>query len=147
MAQNCTECFSSVPRQFGKGFGQIPAGQSRGQGLCRSRPSSRRGDPKKVFEASYAQIHEALRTLVKHAIKRRPLKPCLMLFVRAVVVMHYRRPRLNRAPEDEEERLMRLQSTLDSAAGNNRPHLNLARSRPHFVSFFRIRRLLFPRFS
>jgi AcrR family transcriptional regulator len=27
------------------------------------------GDPKKVFEASYAQIHEALRALVKRAIK------------------------------------------------------------------------------
>src|ERR1700678_1978629 len=27
------------------------------------------GDPKKVFEASYAQIHEALRVLVKRAAK------------------------------------------------------------------------------
>src|ERR1700689_47366 len=27
------------------------------------------GDPKKVFEASYAQIHEAIRALVKRAIK------------------------------------------------------------------------------
>jgi hypothetical protein len=27
------------------------------------------GDPKKVFEASYAQIHEALRVLVKRAVK------------------------------------------------------------------------------
>ena len=27
------------------------------------------GDPKKVFEASYAQIHEAIRTLLKRAIK------------------------------------------------------------------------------
>ena len=26
------------------------------------------GDPKKVFEASYAQVHEALRALVKRAI-------------------------------------------------------------------------------
>jgi len=37
------------------------------------------GDPKKVFEASYAQIHEALRALVKRAIKsgdiRRDLDP------------------------------------------------------------------------
>jgi AcrR family transcriptional regulator len=27
------------------------------------------GDPKKVFEASYAQVHEAIRSLVKRAIK------------------------------------------------------------------------------
>lgn len=27
------------------------------------------GDPKKVFEASYAAIHEAIRALVKRAIK------------------------------------------------------------------------------
>jgi hypothetical protein len=27
------------------------------------------GDPKKVFEASYAQVHEAIRALVKRAIK------------------------------------------------------------------------------
>jgi AcrR family transcriptional regulator len=35
----------------------------------------------------------------------RPLKPCLRLFVRALVAMHYRRPRLNRVLEAEEERL------------------------------------------
>src|ERR1700683_3999388 len=32
------------------------------------------GDPKKVFEASYAQIHEALRALVKRAIKSRDIR-------------------------------------------------------------------------
>src|SRR5580658_648976 len=37
--------------------------------------------------------------------KGRLLKPCLRLFVRALVVMHYRRPRLNRLLEAEEERL------------------------------------------
>jgi AcrR family transcriptional regulator len=35
----------------------------------------------------------------------RTLKPRLRLFVRALVVMHYRRPRLNRLLEAEEERL------------------------------------------
>jgi AcrR family transcriptional regulator len=41
------------------------------------------GDPKKVFEASYAQVHEALRALVKRAIKsgdlRRDLDPIDLL--------------------------------------------------------------------
>jgi AcrR family transcriptional regulator len=41
------------------------------------------GDPKKVFEASYAQIHEAIRVLVKRAIKsgdiRRDLDPVDLL--------------------------------------------------------------------
>ena len=45
------------------------------------------GDPKKVFEASYTQIHEALRSLVKHAIKsgdiRKDLDPIDLL--RAIV--------------------------------------------------------------
>ena len=45
------------------------------------------GDPKKVFEASYAQIHEALRTLVKRAVKsgdiRKDLDPIDLL--RAIV--------------------------------------------------------------
>jgi AcrR family transcriptional regulator len=45
------------------------------------------GDPKKVFETSYAQIHEALRALVKRAIKsgdiRRDLDPIDLL--RAIV--------------------------------------------------------------
>ena len=45
------------------------------------------GDPKKVFEASYAQIHEALRALVKRAIKsgdiRKDLDP--MDLLRALV--------------------------------------------------------------
>jgi AcrR family transcriptional regulator len=45
------------------------------------------GDPKKVFETSYAQIHEALRALVKRAIKsgdlRRDLDPINLL--RAIV--------------------------------------------------------------
>ena len=41
------------------------------------------GNPKKVFEASYAQIHEALRALVKRAIKsgdiRKDLDPIDLL--------------------------------------------------------------------
>jgi hypothetical protein len=41
------------------------------------------GDPKKVFEASYAQIHEAIRSLVKRAIKsgdiRKDLDPIDLL--------------------------------------------------------------------
>jgi AcrR family transcriptional regulator len=37
--------------------------------------------------------------------KGRSLKPRLRLFVRALVAMHYRRPRLNRVLEVEEERL------------------------------------------
>src|SRR5579864_8862658 len=41
------------------------------------------GDPKKVFEASYAQIHEAIRALVKRAIKsgdvRKDLDPIDLL--------------------------------------------------------------------
>jgi AcrR family transcriptional regulator len=41
------------------------------------------GDPKKVFEASYAQIHEAIRALVKRAIKsgdiRRDVDPIDLL--------------------------------------------------------------------
>jgi AcrR family transcriptional regulator len=45
------------------------------------------GDPKKVFESSYAQIHEALRALVKRAIKsgdiRKDLDPIDLL--RAIV--------------------------------------------------------------
>ncbi len=45
------------------------------------------GDPKKVFKASYAQIHEALRALVKRAIKsgdiRKDLDPIDLL--RAIV--------------------------------------------------------------
>lgn len=45
------------------------------------------GDPKKVFEASYAQIHEAIRTLVERAIKsgdiRKDLDP--MDLLRALV--------------------------------------------------------------
>jgi hypothetical protein len=45
------------------------------------------GDPKKVFEAHYAQMHEALRALVKRAIKsgdiRKDLDPIDLL--RAVV--------------------------------------------------------------
>jgi AcrR family transcriptional regulator len=45
------------------------------------------GDPKKVFETSYAQIHEAIRALVKRAIKsgdiRKDLDP--MDLLRAIV--------------------------------------------------------------
>lgn len=41
------------------------------------------GDPKKIFEASYAQVHEALRTLVKRAVKngdiRKDLDPIDLL--------------------------------------------------------------------
>jgi AcrR family transcriptional regulator len=41
------------------------------------------GDPKKVFEASYAQVHEAIRALVKRAIRsgerRRDLDPLDLL--------------------------------------------------------------------
>jgi AcrR family transcriptional regulator len=41
------------------------------------------GDPKKIFEASYAQVHDALRTLVKRAVKngdiRRDLDPIDLL--------------------------------------------------------------------
>ena len=41
------------------------------------------GDPKKVFEASYAQVHDALRTLVKRAVKngdiRKDLDPIDLL--------------------------------------------------------------------
>jgi AcrR family transcriptional regulator len=35
------------------------------------------GDPKKVFEASYVRIHEAIRALVKRAIKNGDLRPDL----------------------------------------------------------------------
>jgi AcrR family transcriptional regulator len=55
----------------------------------------------KSFEdATHEAILEAMR-----AGKERSLKPCLKLFVRALVIMHYRRPRLNRVLEAEEERL------------------------------------------
>lgn len=41
------------------------------------------GDPKKIFEASYAQVHEALRALVKRAVKngdiRKDLDPIDLL--------------------------------------------------------------------
>ena len=41
------------------------------------------GDPKKMFEASYAQVHQALRSLVKRAIKsgdiRKDLDPIDLL--------------------------------------------------------------------
>ena len=51
-------------------------------------------------DATQEAILEAMRSG-----KGRALKPCLRLFVRALVVMHYRRPRLNRILEAEEERL------------------------------------------
>lgn len=51
-------------------------------------------------DATHEAILEAMR-----AGRGRPLKPSLRLFVRALVVMHYRRPRLNRVLEAEEERL------------------------------------------
>jgi len=50
--------------------------------------------------ATQEAILEAMR-----AGKGRSLKSCLRLFVRALVVMHYCRPRLNRVLEAEEERL------------------------------------------
>ena len=50
--------------------------------------------------ATHQAVFEAMRSG-----SGRPLKPCLKLFVRALVVMHYRRPRLNRVLEAEEERL------------------------------------------
>jgi AcrR family transcriptional regulator len=51
-------------------------------------------------DATQEAILQALRSA-----KGRPLKPSLKLFVRALVAMHYRRPRLNRILEAEEERL------------------------------------------
>src|SRR5580658_7754149 len=51
-------------------------------------------------DATQAATLEALRSG-----RGLPLKPSLRLFVRALVVMHYRRPRLNRVLEAEEERL------------------------------------------
>jgi AcrR family transcriptional regulator len=51
-------------------------------------------------DATQDAILEAMRSG-----RGQPLKPCLRLFVRALVVMHYRRPRLNRVLEAEEERL------------------------------------------
>jgi AcrR family transcriptional regulator len=50
--------------------------------------------------AAQAAIMQAVRSG-----RGRPLKPCLRLFVRAMVVIHYRRPRLNRVLEVEEDRL------------------------------------------
>jgi AcrR family transcriptional regulator len=44
-------------------------------------------------------------TAVLQSGKGRPLKPSLKLFVRTLVGMHYRRPRLNRILEAEEDRL------------------------------------------
>ena len=45
------------------------------------------GDPKKVFETSYAQIYEALRALVKRAVKRGDIRKDLdpIDFLRAIV--------------------------------------------------------------
>ena len=55
----------------------------------------------KSFEdATQGAILEAVRSG-----RGRPLKRCLRLFVRALVVIHYRRPKLNRILEAEEERL------------------------------------------
>src|SRR5580704_4405477 len=51
-------------------------------------------------DETHGAILEALRSG-----RGRPLKPCLRLFVHALVVMHYRRPGLNRILEAEEERL------------------------------------------
>jgi AcrR family transcriptional regulator len=51
-------------------------------------------------DATQEAILQALRSG-----KGQPLKPSLKLFVRALVGMHYHRPRLNRVLEAEEERL------------------------------------------
>ena len=48
--------------------------------------------------------HEAILEAIRSG-KGRPLKSSLRLFIRALVAMHYRRPRLNRVLEAEEERL------------------------------------------
>src|SRR5271155_1877850 len=48
--------------------------------------------------------HEAILEAMRSG-KGRPLKSSLRLFLRALVAMHYRRPRLNRVLEAEEERL------------------------------------------
>jgi len=50
------------------------------------------------------RLDHAVLTAVR-AGKGQPLRPCLRLFVRALVNEHYRRPRLNRVLEAEEERL------------------------------------------
>ena len=55
---------------------------------------------KRFEDATQKAILEAMRSG-----RGRPLKPCLRLFVHALVVMHYRRPKLNRVLEGEEERL------------------------------------------
>src|SRR5580704_7884361 len=51
-------------------------------------------------DAAQEAINEALRSA-----RGRPLNPSLRLFVRALVGMHYSRPRLNRLLEAEEDRL------------------------------------------
>jgi AcrR family transcriptional regulator len=61
-----------------------------------------------ILLALIHSFERATNEAVQEAIQSgrgRPLKPCLRLFVRALVVMHYRRPRLNRVLEAEEERL------------------------------------------
>jgi AcrR family transcriptional regulator len=61
-----------------------------------------------ILLALINSFEDATREAILEAMRSgsgRPLKPRLRLFVRALVVMHYRRPRLNRVLEAEEERL------------------------------------------
>jgi AcrR family transcriptional regulator len=61
-----------------------------------------------ILLALIHRFEDATRDAILEAMRSgrgQPLKPCLRLFVRALVVMHYRRPRLNRVLEAEEERL------------------------------------------
>ena len=61
-----------------------------------------------ILLALIQRFEEATQEAILHALrsgKGRPLKPSLKLFVRALVGMHYCRPRLNRILEAEEERL------------------------------------------
>jgi AcrR family transcriptional regulator len=61
-----------------------------------------------ILLALIYNFEEAANEAIQRAMRSgsgRPLKPSLRLFVRALVVMHYRRPRLNRVLEAEEERL------------------------------------------
>ncbi len=62
------------------------------------------GDPKKVFEASYAQVHEAIRALVKRAIRsgdiRNDLDPLDLLRALVGVANVASSPTGSKAPKD-----------------------------------------------
>jgi AcrR family transcriptional regulator len=61
-----------------------------------------------ILVALIEGFENATREAILQALRSgrgRPLKPSLKLFVRALVGMHYRRPKLNRILEAEEERL------------------------------------------